>query len=187
MTDIVLRPIVATDLEMLREHRNRPDTRVWLGDAREISAQQQAEWFRLRPLDEDSQRAQQIAMCGDVPVGLVRVMPGPSVYVDGHSLRHVWTVGCDVFAAHRGNGFGKTVFKAACDYAIEHGAAELRLQVFAENIPAVYVYTLAGFRIDPNVEVKAYHRGDLLRLAGHEVDLPTHGFLHLVTMTKRVA
>ena len=157
---ITLRPITADDLEMLREHRNRLDTRCWLGDAREVSAERQQEWFDYR---RPPGKAHQIAVLDGVDVGVARAIPMP---VQAQGLERWWGVGADVFYAHRGRGLGHKVFHAACCYAKAGGAQKLWLKVFSENRRAVSIYKTAGFKIDSNAQVEVYHRGIELSPAG---------------------
>ena len=167
-----LRGITEDDLEMLREHRNRPDTRVWLGHSKEISSgEQQVWWSRAK---ESKSAVFQIASDKKtgLDVGLVRV----SDVSFGDAC-----VGADVFAAHRGNGYGHAVFSAACDLAAYLGASRLWLKVFTENEPAVRVYKRAGFAFDPDSPVELYYRPSLRTAMRY----PTAGdFLHYATMRR---
>lgn len=185
---VTLRAVTENDLEMLREHRNRPDTRVWLGDSREITAEAQRDWF-------DSGMAQhtQIAVCDGVDVGLARVTHAPrssartALLPPSASVTSAW-VGADVFHAHRGRGFGHRIFEAACDAAITCGARRLTLQVFLENAPALRVYQRAGFTFVADEPVRIYCRSTLLHAAGllDVVRRAPTGLLHYEMMTKEV-
>jgi len=141
MMGCVLRSIVREDLVMLREHRNRADTRVWLGDARTVSAEQQIAWY-----ERHDPSCYKIALISDVPVGLVRV-----THADPFSA----CVGSDVFAPYRGQGYGHVVFAAACELAQRRS---LWLRVFIENRRALVIYEKAGFVLDQNAPVEQYLR-----------------------------
>lgn len=181
-SEITLRAVDADDLEMLRVHRNRPDTRCWLGNAREISEEAQREWFRLRPMNPTALHGVQIAMCSGVPVGLVRTLPQ---VVNSQWLYSQWSVGADVFYEHRGEGFGHRVFAAACSYAIAKGARTLLLQVFLENEKAMRIYEKAGFVVDPNEPVTVFCR--TMPISAAFRDYTERKILHYVTMTKEVS
>lgn len=129
-----LRPVEFNDLIRLRAHRNRPDTRCFLGSDREISADEQISWWE-RGGAESFRIA--IRTSDATPVGLVRLTD-----LQGESA----CVGADVFAQHRGHGLGHVVFRLACDYAQLHGASDLWLRVFLQNTAAVKIYLSAGFR-----------------------------------------
>lgn len=167
---ITLRDITESDLEMLREHRNRVDTRVWLGNADEVSAKEQRAWFSVnKQWNEKGVRICEYTIARDtgdgVDIGLARL----TNIASGSAC-----VGADVFARYRGRKLGHDVFAAACARATELGASQLWLKVFIENVAAVRIYKKAGFIIDPNVPVDVYCRSDL---AGG-------GLLHYVTMRR---
>ncbi len=174
---ITLRPIVEADLEMLREHRNRPDTRVWLGDAREVSAKDQQDWFNVLTWRAEKK----LPLCDEYliarddgnDVGLVRMT---------HCTPTSVCVGADVFHAYRGRGLGHKVFAAACEHDHRLGVRELWLWVFLENHAAMCVYRAAGFVVDPNTPVETYFRGELLNALGRNGS--TFGLLHYVKMTR---
>ncbi len=155
---ITLRDVHEDDLEMLREHRNRWDTRCWLGDANPITPEAQRSWWALL---RERAAGYKIACVSAYDVGLVRVRKAPPLSSSGGSmvgLGDLYSVGSDVFAAHRGFGHGRYVFDAACALARELGARELWLKVFVENARAVRIYTQAGFTFAPNMPVDVHCR-----------------------------
>lgn len=139
------REVEEADLERMRLHRNAADVRRWLEDEREISAEQQAEWFRRT-------RAQdfRIACVRGEAVGIARVSRGG-------------VVGCDAFPEHRGAGGGAAALWAAIQCQIrEHHARppEISLWAFLENAPAVALYLAAGFAWCRRTDVRWLMRSD---------------------------
>jgi GNAT superfamily N-acetyltransferase len=51
-----------------------------------------------------------------------------------------------VLQAHRGRGIGTILLQQAEDFARQHGATDLKIQVLARNQQATDVYLRAGFR-----------------------------------------
>lgn len=143
---------------MLREHRNREDTRRYLGNPNPISAEAQLAWFRsggsqwhfiaTAAVVDTDRFGVMTHRLADVGLARVRVDPATSSA----------EVGCDVFSGYRFRGLGHKVFAAACRKAEEHGAVRLTLQVFLENEPAVRIYHRAGFREVPDHPVEVYCR-----------------------------
>lgn len=181
-----LRAIEESDLAVLREHRNRLDTRRFLGDARPVTEAGQFVWWRLH--DTASYR---IAQQDGIDVGIVRVTDVTSTGA---------CVGADVFSEHRGRGFGHLVFESAC-YAARERARDawlksralqsppppdswypatltLWLRVFVENTAAMRIYTKADFEVDANDPVQVY-----CRQTRHD---GAYDMLHYVRMTKLV-
>lgn len=167
---IVLRSIVVEDLEMLREHRNRPDTRVFLGDSSKVSHEQQLEWFERCVQNASPGTEYQIARSSSlgIDVGLVRVIGN--------------CVGADVFATYRGRGLGHAVFAAAC--SIPPVGSDLWLQVFLENVAAMKIYGRAGFEIDENAPVELRYR---YRPNAGMLGATQPGLLHYVKMIRRAS
>lgn len=86
-------------------------------------------------------------------VGLIRVT------AINHEMNSA-CVGADVFEQFRGKGYGKAVFAEACRVAESHLAPHpnLYLWVFMENVPAMTIYTKAGFIVDPDARVDTFLR-----------------------------
>jgi RimJ/RimL family protein N-acetyltransferase len=142
---VSLREVQAGDLEKLREHRNQPGTRLWLEDASELGADQQAKWFQ-----QGGSRNLRIAVVEGEDIGLSRIaLAAPG---------QIALVGLDLFARYRGQGLAKSVFRATCDAALQAGAGSLALWVFRDNLAAVRVYTAQNFTIDETEPVKWFVR-----------------------------
>lgn len=135
----VVRHVMPTDLELLRHHRNRPEVRRYLWSEREITVEQQRDWF-ARTHAIDCRIVELRYAAGEiVPIGLARVGPDD-------------LVGCDAFAP--GRGHGTIVFDAACRLQAYIGHSTLSLWVFRGNASAVSIYEHAGFRYDTSAEVQ---------------------------------
>jgi len=174
-----LREILETDLDLLREHRNRIDTRCYLGNANPVTEAQQRAWW-----EKHDRNAYKVVQVNGADVGLVRVTD-----VDDATA----CVGSDVFFEHRGKGYGHMAFAAACDLADERVGVfrdlarrrlvrrlkprSLWLRVFIENERAVRIYGKAGFVVDQNATVEVYPRitseGGALRML-HYVRMVRH-------------
>lgn len=48
--------------------------------------------------------------------------------------------------AHRGRGVNKAIMEALETWAFQQGVTELRLEVYAENVPAINAYEKVGFK-----------------------------------------
>lgn len=142
---ITLREVRESDLELLRDHRNDPGTRVWLEDCSVISSAQQEHWYR-----HGGSMGVRIAVLAGKDLGLSRIS------VD--AAAGVALVGLDLFRPYRGKGLAKSVFYQTCNAALAAGAESLALWVFWENEPAVRVYTAQNFAIDECAPVKWFVR-----------------------------
>lgn len=58
---------------------------------------------------------------------------------------YVWDVA--IHETHRGRGLGRRTMELAEEVAREHGAVNLRLNVFAYNEPAIRLYTGLGYTV----------------------------------------
>lgn len=136
-----LRRVEFEDLMRLRAHRNRADTRCFLGDDRTISADEQIRWWERKGAESFKIVTRN---ADNVDVGIIRLTD--------LELPHA-CVGADVFAAHRGQGLGHVAFGLACAYAEHLGARRLWLQVFLQNTAAVRIYLAAGFQFPADHKV----------------------------------
>jgi RimJ/RimL family protein N-acetyltransferase len=79
---------------------------------------------------------------------------GPADY--GWWISDIW-----VNWRYRGLGIGSHLIQAACDYAFQHRASEIRLFLFADNKPALRLYQKTGFSRTPIPEIDERFRQDL--------------------------
>ena len=135
--NIQFRPITVSDLELLRNHRNKPSTRKWLENESLINEETQRLWFQKgRHTDFLIIRMQ------DNDVGLARIKK-----IDAHHIQ----IGMDLFENYRGKGMASDCFQAL----IENQPREIRvfeLWVFKDNEPALAIYKKSGFIIDKLTE-----------------------------------
>ena len=134
--NISMRPIELSDLEMLREHRNDPDTWTNLTDCRCITYNQQINWYNnLRDLYF-------IATSDTTDIGLIRI---DEVDYINRSSR----VGCDVFKGYRGLGYGSRIFELVVDYCFNQlNMHRLWLLVLSQNKIAKHIYEKHGFEVE---------------------------------------
>lgn len=131
--NIQFRPITVSDLELLRNHRNKSSTRKWLENESIINEETQRLWFQkgyhtdfliIRKQDND--------------VGLARIKK--------INIYHI-QIGMDLFENYRGKGIALDCFQAL----IKNQPQEIRvfeLWVFQDNEPALAIYKKSGFIID---------------------------------------
>lgn len=86
--------------------------------------------------------------------------------------RHVMNIGLAVAADAQGQGVGRALMQALCDYADQWGQVlRLELQVYADNERAIALYRSMGFMQE------GLHRGYAMR-AGQYVDSMSMARLH---------
>lgn len=106
--------------------------------------------------------------------GAARVVGTAGLHPAGTALRrrHVMTIGLAVAADAQGQGVGRALMQALCDYADQWGQVlRLELHVYADNARAIALYRSLGF------VQEGLHRGYALR-AGHYVDSLSMARLH---------
>jgi ribosomal protein S18 acetylase RimI-like enzyme len=59
----------------------------------------------------------------------------------------VWIHNIEIFADHRGKGYGRELLEAAERHSVEHGAKEIGLNVFGGNTVARSLYESSGYEI----------------------------------------
>jgi ribosomal protein S18 acetylase RimI-like enzyme len=90
-----------------------------------------------------------IAWLDDQPVGLINCFEGYSTF-KAKPLLNVHDIA--VLSAHRGQGVGQALLKAAEEYARNRGCCKLTLEVLSGNGPALASYKRFGFaqyELDP--------------------------------------
>ena len=127
-----LRSILYADLEMIRHHRNRPDTNKWLEFQNHITENEQIKWYESGHANNFK-----ILTSGNSDIGLARLC----------YMKESCSVGCDLFEQFRGRGLAESCFRHVMQEALKF-AKHLDLWVFKDNIPAYRTYTKCGFVID---------------------------------------
>ena len=90
-----------------------------------------------------------IAWLDDQPIGLINCFEGYSTF-KAKPLLNVHDIA--VLSAHRGQGVGQALLKAAEDHARNRGCCKLTLEVLSGNGPAMASYKRFGFaqyELDP--------------------------------------
>jgi len=90
-----------------------------------------------------------IAWLDDQPIGLINCFEGYSTF-KAKPLLNVHDIA--VLSAHRGQGVGQALLKAAEEYARNRGCCKLTLEVLSGNGPALASYKRFGFaqyELDP--------------------------------------
>lgn len=84
---------------------------------------------------------QLVAVAEDTVVGWCDVVPIPR-----ESTRHVGVLGLGVLKAHRGQGIGPALLRAAIEKARTAGLTRIALDVREDNTTAIALYERAGFQ-----------------------------------------
>ena len=133
-----IRPVEASDLELLKFSRNEQSTWQNLTDIDMINGTQQSAWFSR--LSEDKTRSYFIVCKSDLPVGMIRI-------TDINYHNSTACVGCDVFPEHRGRGHGQNIMSIIKQYCFKWlNLRMLWLLVSADNLVAEYIYEKVGFK-----------------------------------------
>jgi len=106
--------------------------------------------------------------------GAVRVVGTAGLHVVSAAVRrrHAMSVGLAVAADAQGQGVGRALMQALCDFADQWGQVlRMELQVYADNARAIALYRSMGF------VQEGLHRGHALR-AGQYVDSLSMARLH---------
>ena len=131
--NIQFRPITVSDLELLRNHRNKPSTRKWLENESLINEENQKLWFKKGHHSDFL-----IIKKQDNDVGLARIKK-----IDADHVQ----IGMDLFENYRGKGIASDCFQALINKQPQE-VKVFELWVFQDNEPALAIYKKAGFKID---------------------------------------
>jgi len=139
---VMLRPLAHNDIELLRTWRNDPVNSSYLRQIPFITAEMQEEWYKEYLADEDT-----ITFSIVENVVLGRMVGSISLYhfsKDGKAELGKVLIGD---AEAHGKKIGFRAVSAAVNTAIEHlHKNEIYLYVYENNIPAIKIYTQAGFK-----------------------------------------
>lgn len=137
-----LRPVGAADLAFLRNLRNHPETRRFLGDPRRVAAAGQRLWFRK--LQGDPSRAYRILEVRE-PAGWVAL--GMARLHDIDRRNGHMGVGGDIAPDRRGKGYGKILYRLIFRLGFDSMRLNrLWLHVLPSNKRALALYRTLGFR-----------------------------------------
>jgi len=137
---VLLTPIAAEDLEMMRAWRNRDDIRIWFNDGRLIEAAQQQAWYRAY-LENPADVMFIVRRAADrKPVGTIAIY-----HIDPEAKRA--SVGRLIIAEGRGGGLGYAALFRACRTAFAGlGIETLESEVKSGNSAALRINHAVGFR-----------------------------------------
>lgn len=136
---VTLRPLRASDLEMTRAWRNRPDVRRWFFDDREVDAEGHRRWFEAYSRRTDDEIY--IVEADGVAVGQA------SIYnID--DATGTAEVGRFVAApAMEGKGHMSAALELLIEIARRRRLTRLYLHVKPDNARGVSLYQRLGFRV----------------------------------------
>jgi RimJ/RimL family protein N-acetyltransferase len=136
--NLCLRPVVAGDLDRVRDLRNDGSTWIHLTDPRAVSPSDQAAWFE--GVGSKSGKFYFVVFDDLHPfVGIVRL---DEYDPQNRSIR----VGADVVPDLRGQGYGKAIYEAVQKYCFDMlNCHRIWLLVLDTNVVAKRLYGLMGF------------------------------------------
>lgn len=138
---LYMRILEASDLDILREHRNDHETWHHLTSTTPISRASQELWFHNLSLD----RSKVCFIAG-------RTSSGDCGFIRMDEIDHVnrsVRVGLDIFLDHRGQGLAAPVMRMVCRYGFEvMNMHRLWLLVAKDNKAAEKAYSNAGFTVE---------------------------------------
>ncbi len=86
---------------------------------------------------------QYVALLGGVVVSWCDALPNPP-----DALKHRATLGMGVLSEHRGKRIGERLVTSTVAHASRNGVKRIDLEVRADNLPAIGLYTKLGFRTE---------------------------------------
>ena len=136
MTELALRPAVASDEGLLLEWRNEPETRRQSLQQAPVPPEQHARWFRDR-LARPSECRIYIAEVDGAPIGQARIE------LTGEDRGEISVA---VAAGSRDGGLGRTLIARATERAAaELGAGSVSAVVKKENVASLRAFEAAGY------------------------------------------
>lgn len=140
--NVDIRPLRKDDIEFLRNWRNNPDNTRFLSQIPFITPEMQKSWFEKYLSDND-----EIIFAIVENQKLNRIVGSFSLYNFGEDDVEFGKILIGDPEAH-GRNIGFNTLTAAKDIAFNMMKKKsVKLHVFKDNIPAVKIYTKAGFKI----------------------------------------
>ncbi|MGI9356797.1 MAG: GNAT family N-acetyltransferase [Rhizobiaceae bacterium] len=153
--DVILRPIKATDAELLRRWRGRDDVRIWFGDTGKVDTAAQQAWMtRYLAKKDDAMFIIGLERNGNkLPVGAVAIYDINQVAGTAEYGRVM--IGEDVA---RGKAVAERASSLLCNWALgDLGLKRIVLWVIKENQRAIDLYERLGFvTSEPSKERHGY-------------------------------
>lgn len=141
---ICLRPVSHSDIELLWEWANDPETRKNSFDSAKIPWEEHRTWCQKK-LSDESCRIWIASTGGNAPVGYIRF--------DGKESEA--TISLTVAPNARGKGYGTKIIQQACDRLFAESQFRLvHAYIKPNNIASVKVFEAAGFRYDSDAICK---------------------------------
>lgn len=165
--EVVLRPVEASDAELLRRWRGRGDVRIWFGDTGKIDADAQQVWM-TRYLEKKDDAMFIIALDqenGDErPVGAVAIY---DIDRKGGTAEYGRVMIGD--NAARGKAVAERASRILCDWAFrELDLHCIVLWVMADNQRAIAIYERLGFLAPEPPQKRSGYRYMVLEKNGND-------------------
>jgi len=140
LDELGFRPLELSDIELVRQMHNEPDTLLQMGDPWLVSPTEQRDWFEAM----GKRRSDVVFLVCKVddqePIGVWRLQ---NVDV----TNRVCEVGVDIFPAHRRQGYGYKTYRMLLAYLFEHyNMHTVYLRTAEYNTAGQSLYRKAGFR-----------------------------------------
>lgn len=155
----LLRPLVADDLELVREWRNSEAVAQYMYSSEPISTEQQQAWF-ARLQHDDTKQYWMILHQGQ-PVGVA------NLYAIHRGFRTCYWAFYLAEQQTRGSGLGAKVELAVLDYVFETlKLNKLLCEVFVDNAKVIAMHEKFGFRRESYFREHIYKQGSYRDVVG---------------------
>ncbi|MFN3404420.1 MAG: UDP-4-amino-4,6-dideoxy-N-acetyl-beta-L-altrosamine N-acetyltransferase [Cytophagaceae bacterium] len=139
MADIILKPILEVDIEMVRSWRNSPEVSKYMYTSDEITAEQQLQWFKRLQLSKD-QKVWIVEYNGK-KIGVASLYNMKENFKSAYWAFYLGETGI------RGAGIGAKVEYNICKYVFEElNFNKLLCEVFIWNEAVIRMHEKFGFR-----------------------------------------
>lgn len=153
LTGIYIRPLIADDIETLREIRNRKENRRNLLYQDVISNEQQKAWYHSYLKKDNDYMYSVIRKTDNKIIGFA------ALYEMNYEECKFGRLLVDR-KVYKESGLGKFILQEMISLARElFQLKKIKLEVFSDNIPAVRIYTQCGFKIYSSIN---FHGRELI-------------------------
>lgn len=141
--NVMIRPLLKEDLELLRIWRNDPRNTVYLSQIPHITHEMQLQWYKKSLYNEE-----EVVFAIEEISKLNRIVGSLAIYNFNSQKAEIGKIMVGDSEAH-GNKVGLNSLLAALKVCFNHfKLREVYLHVYADNIPAIKIYKEAGFLVD---------------------------------------
>jgi RimJ/RimL family protein N-acetyltransferase len=142
--DLVFREVEPSDLPLLRDHRNDPESWIGLRDPYPVmTSRNQLDWYNNLSRSNMAFVVVDDTLPADDRVGLLRISQLDL------TNRSAGITGVDVFKNHRGHGYATKIVRGGAEYLIEElGFHRVWGQATAENLPMQKAMLRAGYQLE---------------------------------------